>query len=104
MTTIETNEGAPGTIWGPCDYCKQNRHLFEYVALHVGNVGGVVFAGGFTFECEWCNRGEQPKLCTRCWSIEREREEDSACISQGAAMWDQIATNNSHAEARKATS
>lgn len=49
-----------------CDHCKQPRPLFLYEPDHN--------AHAIPVPCEWCDRGKQPLLCTRCWGAERERE------------------------------
>lgn len=56
----------PEPIEARCDHCKQLRPLFPYEPDHN--------AHAIPVPCEWCDRDEQPLLCTRCWGIERERE------------------------------
>lgn len=52
-----------------CDHCKQTRPLFLYEPDH--NMHAIPVA------CEWCDRDKQPLLCTRCWGVERKREENA---------------------------
>ncbi|MFE2384468.1 hypothetical protein [Streptomyces misionensis] len=51
-----------------CDHCKQLRPLFLYEPDHDFHLTGIT--------CEWCARDKQPLLCTRCWSAEKQREEN----------------------------
>jgi hypothetical protein len=68
----------PAPIEARCDHCKQTRPLFLYEPDH--NVHAIPVA------CEWCERGKQPLLCTRCWGIEREREENTPMGSEEEAV------------------
>ncbi|GGX49303.1 hypothetical protein [Streptomyces noursei] len=52
-----------------CDHCKQIRPLFLYEPDHNVHVLPVA--------CEWCDRQQQPLLCSRCWGKERGREESA---------------------------
>jgi hypothetical protein len=52
-----------------CDHCKQTRSLFLYEPDHNAHALPVA--------CEWCDREKQPLLCTRCWGVERAREENA---------------------------
>jgi hypothetical protein len=52
-----------------CDHCKQTRPLFLYEPDH--NAHAIPVA------CEWCDREKQPLLCSRCWGVERQREENT---------------------------
>ena len=51
-----------------CDGCKQQRPLFLYEPDHDFHLTGIT--------CEWCAREKQPLLCARCWSTEKQREEN----------------------------
>ncbi|MFF4403674.1 hypothetical protein [Streptomyces sp. NPDC001404] len=85
-----------------CDHCKQTRPLFLYEPEHN------IHALGYT--CEWCLRRQQPLLCSRCWSKEREREENAPVSAEELAATEGlywiVATNErliKQAEADKAT-
>jgi len=51
-----------------CDRCKQTRPLFLYEPDHDFHLTGIT--------CEWCARDKQPLLCARCFSAEKQREEN----------------------------
>lgn len=86
---------APAPIEAACDHCKQTRPLFLYRPDHNTHLGG------YGFTCRWCTRDKQPLLCTRCWGIERQREEDDPALDEEAGTWEQILTANSRVAARK---
>lgn len=69
-----------------CDHCNQVRPLFRYRLNH-----GLHLAGG-AFVCNWCTREEQPNLCARCWSTERE-EADPTLVRE-TALWAEICDVN----------
>lgn len=54
---------------GRCSSCQQTRPLFRYEPDH--NMHAIPVS------CEWCDRNEQPLLCSRCWEAERLREENA---------------------------
>lgn len=78
-----------------CDHCKQTRPLFLYQPQHNAHLGGLALA------CRWCTRDKQPLLCTKCWGIEREREEDDPALNDEAETWEQICAANGRWAARK---
>lgn len=61
-----------------CDGCKQTRPVFLYEPDHDFHLTGIT--------CEWCARDKQPLLCTRCWSTEKEREENTPGHPDDEAM------------------
>jgi hypothetical protein len=77
-----------------CDHCKQLRPLFRYEALHAGHFTPAMVT------CRWCNRDEEPLLCVRCWSKERELEEADPGVAAERAVLEQICANNRRAIAR----
>ncbi|MFC8339340.1 hypothetical protein ACFUJX_20330 [Streptomyces rubiginosohelvolus] len=77
-----------------CDHCKQTRTLFLFEPDH-GHLG----AGQFT--CRWCTRETQELLCPRCWSAEKEREENDPGIQQDAKTMKQICDTNALNVARR---
>lgn len=76
-----------------CDNCAQTRPLFLYEADHDFHPTGRT--------CEWCTR-KQPLLCTRCWSTEKQREENAPVHpdDEAAASWliGALAANRRYAE------
>ena len=77
-----------------CDHCKQTRPLFLFEPEH-GHLG----AGMFT--CRWCTRDKQELLCARCWSAEKEREENDPGINEDAATMQKICETNARVIARQ---
>jgi hypothetical protein len=72
-----------------CDHCRQTRPVFLYETDHDFHLTGIT--------CEWCTRSKQPLLCTRCWSAEKEREENTplpAEDQQAADFLIRICENN----------
>ncbi|KMS79568.1 hypothetical protein ACH49_12105 [Streptomyces leeuwenhoekii] len=72
-----------------CDHCEQLRPLFLYEPDHNVHLIPV--------PCEWCERDKQPLLCVRCYSAEREREENapmSADEEAATAFFIRVSRNN----------
>lgn len=79
-----------------CDHCDQTRPLFLYEADHDFHLTGIT--------CEWCARDKQPLLCTRCWSTEKQREENAPTDPDDdamAAFFIRAAQNNGRILARQ---
>lgn len=79
-----------------CDLCKQTRVLFLYEPDHDFHLTGIT--------CEWCARDKQPLLCTRCYSAEKQREENAPTNPDdeaAAAFFVQASTNNARILARQ---
>jgi hypothetical protein len=79
-----------------CDHCRQTRPLFRYEPDHGMHLGALAFS------CRWCTRDEQPLLCARCWSTEKEREETHPDLIEEAEQWARICEANEIAAARRA--
>lgn len=94
--SIETAEGPLPGAEGTCEHCRQTRALFRYEPEHNGHLDP------YGFTCEWCLRDKQPLLCTRCWSVEREREENDSALSSEAEVWAQIERDNVRADFARA--
>jgi hypothetical protein len=79
-----------------CDHCKQTRPLFLYEADHDFHLTGIT--------CEWCEHDKQPLLCTRCWSAEKQREENDPgdpTDNAAAEFFVRACANNSRVLARQ---
>jgi hypothetical protein len=79
-----------------CDGCKQQRPLFLYEPDHDFHLTGIT--------CEWCERDKQPLLCTRCWSEEKQREENDPgdpTDNAVAAFFVRACENNARIAARE---
>ncbi|PZT70156.1 hypothetical protein DN402_31540 [Streptomyces sp. SW4] len=79
-----------------CDGCKQQRPLFLYEPDHDFHLTGIT--------CEWCARDKQPLLCARCWSAEKQREENDPGDPEDnamAAFFVRACENNSRILARQ---
>lgn len=59
---------ATAPIEARCDHCTLTRPLFLYEPNHDFHLVPRL--------CEWCERETQPLLCTRCYSAEKQREEN----------------------------
>jgi hypothetical protein len=94
--STKTTEGPQPGAEGTCEHCHQTRALFRYEPQHNGHLGG------YGLGCEWCGRTKQPLLCTRCWSVEREREENDSALSSEAEVWAQIERDNARADFARA--
>lgn len=70
----------PEPLEARCDHCKQQRPLFLYESDHDFHLTGIT--------CEWCARDKQPLLCTRCWSAEKQREENAPVPPEDQAAAD----------------
>jgi hypothetical protein len=85
----------PAPVEARCDHCKQTRPLFLYDPDHNFHVIPV--------SCEWCERETQPLLCTRCYSVEKRREENapmSPVEEQAAIGFHLLVANNARLIAR----
>lgn len=71
-----------------CDHCKKIRPLFLYEPDHG------VHLGPNAFTCRWCTREKQPLLCVRCWSDEKELEENDPGLNEEAETMTQICATN----------
>lgn len=80
-----------------CAHCKQWRPLFRYQPAHEGGH----LHPGLVVGCRWCTRDVQPMLCARCWSDEREREENDPLLDEEAETWEQILRTNARLDARR---
>ncbi|WP_263165441.1 hypothetical protein [Streptomyces sp. SCSIO ZS0520] len=79
-----------------CDHCHQTRPLFLYEPEHDMHITGIT--------CEWCERDKQPLLCTRCWSTEKQREENDPGDPEDNAAADfffRACANNARIAARQ---
>jgi len=81
---------------GRCEHCKQIRPVFRYEPDHNMHISPALIAG-----CRWCTREKQPLLCVRCWSGEREREEDDPLLNEEGDTFALICANNSRIDARR---
>lgn len=79
-----------------CDHCKQTRPLFLYEPDHDFHLTGIT--------CEWCERDKQPLLCARCWSVEKQREDNDPgdpLDNDAAAFFVRACANNARIIARQ---
>lgn len=74
-----------------CDGCKQLRPVFLYQPEH-GHMLPPQEA-----VCPWCSRDKQPLLCTRCYSAERQREENDPRLASEHAALERICAANRRA-------
>jgi hypothetical protein len=90
--TAETTTVQPAE--GRCEHCKQTRPLFRYEPDHNAHLDP------YGLTCRWCTREQQPLLCARCWSAERELEDNDPRLNEEGETWAQILTGNARAHAR----
>lgn len=86
----------PTPVEGRCAHCKQWRPLFRYEPDHETHIMANLVVG-----CRWCTREVQPELCARCWSAEREREENDPQLDEEARTWAHIVLTNDLIEKRR---
>lgn len=90
------SDTSPQPIEARCDRCKQIRPLFRYEPDHDVHLNPMAMAG-----CRWCNCGEQPLLCVRCYDKEAEREDADPALSEEGETWSRILAGNARHEARR---
>lgn len=87
--------------YGTCEHCQQRRPVWRYEPDHNAHLHEPA-----RWTCRWCVREDndngQPWLCVRCYSTEKEREEETPLDETEAALMSLIAGQSAAYERRQA--